>query len=311
MSDRFEPAPGERVVFASARGGSVGRGGCFWLVAIVLGFHVLGSLFTLVTLGVSSTSRAEAGLGVWLTPIGTFVVIGVIVALWIQHARTPMFFVTDQRIVARRFLRKPIEIDPAQVRSATRVVVKYTRYGRVVGEHMTHLVAVLYKGGGGQRVGPVKDADELVALLAAMGEGMVDARALPGTNGEPARAEERDDVFFAQAAKAGGNPCGPVFVGPTTVVGLASRLYAPAIYTVLTIAGREQGAAAVEEAMIELANRQTYGRAVVMARDGASLRVEGKNLVLSSDAGSVSFELEEADAERARRYTRTGHAYRS
>jgi hypothetical protein len=48
-----------------------------------------------------------------------------------------------------------------------------------------------------------------------------------------------------------------------------------------------------------------------MARDGASLRDEGKNLVLSSDAGSVSFELEEADAERARRYTRTGHAYRS
>ena len=224
-----------------------------------------------------------------------------------------MFFVTDRRIVARRFLRKPLEIDPTDVRSATRVVVKYTRYGRVVGEHMTHLVAVLYKGGGGQRVGPVKDADELVALLAAMGAGhAVDARALPGTNGEPARAEERDDVFFAQAAKAGGNPCGPVFVGPTTVIGLASRLYPPAIYTVLTIAGREEGAAEVEARMIELANRQTYGRAVVMPRsDGASLRVEGRNLVLSSGAASVSFELDEPDAERARKYTRTGHAYRS
>ncbi|HEY4120530.1 MAG TPA: hypothetical protein VGM56_21845 [Byssovorax sp.] len=128
--------------------------------------------------------------------------------------------------------------------------------------------------------------------------------------GRIARAELRDDVFFARSSRSGDAPAGPVFVGPSALVGLRSPLAGPPLYLALSVAGQAQPADDVERRMIELARRATCGPAVVVQRDGAALRVEGDALVFDGPGGRVSFALDPLDAERARRFTRTATAYR-
>src|SRR5439155_14425294 len=115
-------------------------------------------------------------------------------------------YVTDRRIVGNNFLLAPSFARIEAVAGATRIIKQYTRYGAVVREELTHRVAVVLKSGGGMRVGPVVDPDELVGFLRGVAMGNVVPRTLPGVDGEPPPAERRTDFFFATAVHAGDVP---------------------------------------------------------------------------------------------------------
>jgi hypothetical protein len=109
-------------------------------------------------------------------------------------------------------------------------------------------------------------------------------------------------------------PRGPLFVGPTKVIGFAEALLLPRQQQVLTIAGAERPAADIEQSVLELTRSAELGRgrAVVMDRDGVTLAVEGPRFMLTSGANVVAFELDPDDAKRAERFVKAipGHPYR-
>ncbi|HVY49037.1 MAG TPA: hypothetical protein VHB21_24270, partial [Minicystis sp.] len=203
----------ERVVFSSRRGGSgTGRGVYVVFGVLLFWFPLVGALTDVVE---NAAGRVGVEL-LWLVALGA---VATLLFGWIALFVGPICVVTDRRFVGRRYLRPRVDVPAAELAGAQRVVVQIRRGMEVVREQHTHLVAVVLRSGRVVRVGPVRDAEGLVALVRQIGSGEVDPRALRGVAGEPSRAEERGDLFFATQAATGGAPRGPLFVGPTAVVG--------------------------------------------------------------------------------------------
>jgi hypothetical protein len=307
-----ELEPGERVIFQSKRGGPAGYSPLLWIVFIFGGMHVSG---TLITLPILLASDADLPVSTWITSLVSLAVtIGLLVA-WLRFTRGPAYVITDRKIIARRFLRAPIVLSPRDVAGATRYLVQYTRYGRVVNEVLTHRVVIGLRSGGAPMIGPVKDVEEFVGLLHGVAAGAINLSALPDVKGGLARAEERTDLFYARSTVTAGAPRGPLFIGPTKIIGFAERLLSNRQLQMLSVAGAETSAHEVEERVLDLARSAEWGRgrSVVMDREGVSLGMEGSRLVIGAGANSVAFELSAADAERAARFVKASqsHPYRA
>ena len=304
--------PDERVVYSSVRGGTAHHSALWWIVAVIGGLHVcnapmwFGFYFF----------RTDGGSG----PQSTFpfftaaesILAIVLLVRWIDLRLRPAYFVTNQRILARRLVQPALAIDPSSITGAARFLVKYSRYGRIVRETLTHTVVVGLQSGTTQRIGPVKDADTLVALFTGLSQGAIDLRALPGVNGELAAAETRRDLFFARSTRAGDAERGPLFVGPGAMIGFAAELMTSQMLQLYTIVGASRSAEEIEQRMIDLATSSTFGRAVVMKREGTTLALDKNRLVLASEARQVAFDLLPEDARRAEAWLpkNEAHPYR-
>ena len=202
-------------------------------------------------------------------------------------AAAPVFCVTDRRLVAERVLRAPLEIELDRIASATCLVAPPAR-GASAGVE-TNVVEVTCKDGATYSIGPVVEAGELCAILTSVGQGVADVRALHLARTASRRApSSATTCSFARSSRSSGAPSGPVFLGPSALVGLASRLAGPPLYLALSVAGQAQPASEVERRMIDLARRETCGPAVVVLREGAALHVEGDALRGSTDRAAAS-----------------------
>ncbi len=291
--------PGERVVYSSVRGGTAHHPWWWWLLAVFFGLHINGvamGVLAWMVFPVGSGESAMRGPGVISLLTSAFGVL--LLVRWLDLKRRPSYLVTDRRVIARRILQKPLEIDPADVELAARFLVKHMRYGRVVREILTRTVVIVLRSGSSSRVGPVKDADGLVDLLTGLAQGVIDLRALPGVDGELSRAETRRDLYFARSTKAANVERGPLFVGPGAVIGFSAPLSDARMLQLFTIVGAERSVEDIEERMIALAHNTEFGRAVMMPREGTTLRLDGERLALSSSEREVAFTLLPEDARR-------------
>lgn len=300
--------PGERVIFASGRGGAAGYNGLVWLGFLLLGMQVFGGCVSLSLLASSSEFHLN---GISWMSFAWLALGGYLIARWIGQRRGQSYVITDRRFIARRMLLGPLTVPLSDLAGARRILVQVTRYGTVINEINTHRVVLGVKNGT-SKIGPVRDVDELVSLVNGIATGFVDPRLLGDVNGGPSRAEERGDLFFAKKTVTAGAPRGPLFIGPTKVIGFAEVQRPHQEQRMLTIAGAEIDAASVEENMLDLGQSRLCGRAVVMDRSEGALLVEGKELVLASGANRVAFGLDEADAQRALKYVKAiaGQTYR-
>lgn len=303
---------GERVIFQSMRGGKAGYSPYLWILFILAGNHLL---FSVARVPFLLARASEVEPIEWLMTLPSAVICVALIALWIRFKRSPGYFITDRRIIARRFLRKPIEVSLSDVTSAARFTVLYSRYGRIVSEQLTHRIVVGVRSVGAVKFGPVLDAEDMTGLIVSIAQGSVDPRALPDVHGGPARAEERTDLFIARTTMTAATPRGPLFIGPTKIIGFAERFIVGRLRQVLTITGAESPAEEIEERMFELAQNIEWGRgkSVVMDREGVSIGVEENRLTVGSGATSVVFELPSSDAQRAAKYLKAtqAHPYRA
>lgn len=290
-------ATSERIIYSSVRGGDAGHSGWWWLLAIFGGMQACNGLMVSIHLLTNPVDSILPG-GPALPLLG--ILLGALaLGRWIQLKVQPAYIVSSQRIIARRVFLPAITFAPEDVGAAARFLIKHMRYGRIVREQLTHTLVVALRSGGTRRFGPVKDADTLVVLLTGLAQGVIDVRSLPGENGELSAAETRRDLFFARATRTGGAERGPLFVGPGAVIGFAAELMTSRMLQLYTIVGAQRSAEEIEERMIALAENIEFGRAVVMKREGTTLTLDGKRLVLASETGQVAFDLLPDDARRA------------
>jgi hypothetical protein len=311
MVDGVKLEPGERVIFRSARGGAAGYSGGMWLLILFGASQICGG-FMMVPFLLKNES-GDGATQISVMTIVTLVVSVVVLVRWIMMKVRPAYFITDRRLIARRLLLPPVVIDLENVGGAVRVLVQYTRYGRVVNELLTHRVGVAFHSGGSRKFGPIKDADDFASLLQGVAEGIVDCKALPDADGGLAPAEARSDLFFARATLTGGAPRGPVFVGPGKVTAFAEPFFSIRLNQVLTIAGAQRRPEEIEASMLAIAqSAELRGRAVVMDREGLNLAMDGRQLKLSSGDHTVAFDLAPEDADRAAKFVKRApaNAYR-
>ncbi|MFO0759635.1 MAG: hypothetical protein U0359_24290 [Byssovorax sp.] len=312
MFDGLKREPGERIIVQSKRGGPAGYGGLMWLGILFGGSQVLGALMFVPMM--MSSDAASPGAQMWIMTLLTLVIFGVFLGRWILLRTRPAYVITDRRLIGRRLFLPPVAVPLEDVAGAVRVLVQYTRYGRVVNELLTHRVGIARRSGGMFRIGPIADVDELVSLLQGVAHGHIDCKALPDAEGGLAAAEARTDLFYAQKTLTGGLPRGPLFVGPTKVIGFAENFLQMRQYQVLTMVGATRPAEEVEQSVLALAQSDSIGRgrAVIMDREGLTLAVNGAQLALESGEHRVAFNLAEEDAARAAKYLKGSqtHAYR-
>lgn len=302
MVDGLTLEPGERIIFQSTLGGPAGYSGWMWLGILFGGSQLCGLLIWVPLMISGESSRSGSGNpSQYIMSALTLLICGAALVRWILMRTKLAYFITDKRLIARRLLLTPVAIDLDNVASAARVLVQYTRYGRVTNELLTHRVAVAFHSGGYRRFGPIKDADEFVSLLQGVAQRSIDCKALPDIHGGPPLAEVRSDLFFARTTKTAGAQRGPIFVGPTKVIGFAEPFFGMLLNQALTIAGASRSPHEIEEQMLAMAQSSSFGkgRAVIMEREGLDLVVEGQQLKLTSGDQAVVFELEAEDAVRA------------
>lgn len=301
--------PGERIIFSSTRGGDAGHSGWWWLLVLFGWTQVCnGLMFTAHFLFDPSVSSFSGALALAIPAL----LLGMaFFARWLMLRYRPSYFVTSQRIIARRLLLPTVTFPAEDVGAAVRFLINHMRNGALVRRQLTHTMVVALRSGGTRRFGPVKDAESLLALLEGVSQGVIDVRTLPGEGGELSRAETRRDLFFARSTRTAGTVRGPLFVGPTAVIGYASELAPSRMLQLYTIVGAERPAEDIESRMIALAQNTEFGRAVVMPREGKSLLLDGKRLALSDQTTQVAFDLSPADARRAEaQLPRNEHPYR-
>lgn len=304
--------PDERVVYSSARGGTAHHSAWWWLAAVIGGLNVCNAPMWLGFYFMRTDDAAPPHGSFPFFTMAEAVFAIVLLVRWIDLRFRPAYVVTNQRILARRILQPVLAIEPADITGSARFLVKYSRYGRIVRETLTNTVVVGLRSGTTMRIGPVKDADTLVALFMGLAQGAIDLRALPGVNGELAAAETRRDLFFARSTRAGGAERGPLFVGPTTMIGFAAELMTSQMLALFTLVGVARSAEEIEERMIAVASSSEFGRAVVMTREGTTLTLDKKSLVLAGEDRKVAFDLTPEDARRAEAWLpkNEAHPYR-
>jgi hypothetical protein len=301
---------GERIIFSSKRGGQPGYSAFQWLLLIFVGMHVLG-LFTTIPIALGSSE----GLGAFtvVSLLEAVVVVGLGVR-WYFRWKKPAYFITNKRVIVKRFLFPTLYFDLENIGAARRFMIRYTRYGAVVREELTHSVVLGFHSGGARRFGPVERVEEMMEILSGMLQGALQPAALPGENGEPSEAETREDLFFAPATLTGGVRRGPLFVGPTKIIAFASELPRTRLYQMLTMARKASSPSNVEASMLSFANNVEFGRgnSVVMEREGLTLWADEATFRVGSDDKAVAFDLFPRDGKRLARYVNDQgpHPYR-
>lgn len=301
--------PDERVIFSSTRGGDAGHSGWWWILVFFFGLQVCNGLMFL-GFALGSPGNGNHG-GVSVGSVLVLLLAAAAFARWLQLRRQPSYFVTNQRVIARRFFLSPLVFAPQDIGAAARFVIKHMRNGHLQRTQITHTIVVGLRSGGTHRFGPVKDAEGMLVLFEGIAQGVIDVRVLPGENGELSRAETRRDLFFARASRTADAERGPLFVGPTSVIGFASELMPSRMLQLYTILGAERSAEDIESRMVALAHNTEFGRAVVMNREGTTLLLDGQHLSLASETSKVGFDLLPEDAIRAQaQLPKESHPYR-
>lgn len=306
MSD-IKLQEGERVVLSSRRRGPAGYGSLVWFGIIFGALQVCGSC----SMGFYYVAGVvdDMPLGMSLPSILTVLICLAGFVYFMIERRKPYYFLTNKRLIAKRFILSPLEMDVSNIGAAARRVVRLMRYGQIVREDTTNRIALGFYTGGARLIGPVEEAEELVTLLKCVIDHSVDLSCLPSTAGDPAPAYARKDLFLAMTTTAAGVPRGPLFVGPTKIVAFADAFFKSRQFQLLTIAGTVKPAEEIEEKMVDIAKNQNFGRAIIMDREGLGITLSGSSLRVGSDDKAVAFELHEGDRTRMQQYLKTSEAH--
>jgi len=324
--------PGEKLVWQSRGGGPAGYGQWVYVVAVLVGLHLCGSmaLVPLLAIGASSSSyddrhpayddggyadpyapppRPEPTLGDMalalmpslLCTVISFGLVGAAGYVVIRPRLRPSYFLTPSRVVAAK-LMGGFEIWPlTRIREARQYVAVYQgRYGQRH-EVLTNRVELVLDSGGVVRIGPVADVSSLLDLFEhAVSSHWIELAALPEIGGALAPGEARDDVLFVARTSTAAMPYGPLFVGPTRVVRFTEVPEAHQLGRLYTLLARPGTADELEEVLVSTARGGTLGHFVDVARDEARPTVDGKTVSLRLGERLEPVVLSAADADRAR-----------
>lgn len=317
--------PGEKVVWQSRGGGPAGYGSWVYVVAVLVGLHLCGSmaLVPILAVGAGASSyaepsyddtydaapRAEAGtastvlalLPTLLCTLISFGLVGAAGYVVIRPRLRPSYFLTPSRVLAAK-LTGGFEAWPlSRVREARQYVAVYHgRYGQRQ-EVLTNRVELVLDSGGVVRFGPVADVTSLLDLFEhAVTTHWIELEALPEVGGALAPAEARDDVLFVAKTSTAAMPYGPLFIGPTRVVRFTEVPEAHQLGRLYTLLARPGTAEELEELLVSTARAGTLGHFVDVSREDARPSVDGKIVSLRLGERLEPVALSAADADRAR-----------
>jgi hypothetical protein len=321
---------GEKVVWQSRGGGPAGYGQWVYVVAVLVGLNLCGSVafIPLAILGASSDAgrydeygepTPQLGLGAQLlaslpslfcTGISiAFVVAAVFVA--IKPRLRPSFFLTQERFFAAKLFGGYESWPLARIREMRQYVAVYHgRYGQRQ-EVATNRVELRLDSGAWVKAGPIADLQALLDLYDnAIATRWVELDALPEVGGAPAPGEARPDLLFVARTSTAAMQYGPLFVGPTRVVRFTEVPEAHLLARLYSLLARPGTAEELEEVFVASARAGTFGHFVDVARDEARPAIDGDVVTLRLGERHEPVQLARADAERARTFLSRRSAYR-
>lgn len=323
-------AAGEKIVWQSRGGGPAGYGQWVYVVAVLVGLNLCGSVAMIPLLVLGATSDAgrydgygeptpQLGLGAQLlaslpsllcTGLSlAFVVAAVFVA--IKPRLRPSFFLTQERFLAAKLFGGYESWPLARIREMRQYVAVYHgRYGQRR-EVATHRVELKLDSGAWVKAGPIADLQALLDLYDnAIATRWVELEALPEIDGAPAPGEARPDLLFVARTSTAAMAYGPLFVGPSRVVRFTEVPEAHQLARLYSLLARPGTAEELEELFVANARAGTFGHFVDVARDDARPAIDGDVLSLRLGERNEPIDLARADADRARAFLSRRSAYR-
>jgi hypothetical protein len=294
MSAPFPVLPGERVLWAGARGEPArlpgGAVGCrivyAWFLLCMFGGCLLFSLLVLPQTRVFAFGSV-------------FAIAGGVVA-YRRYRKKPAIFVTDRRLIERTILGVT-SADLADIATYRRRVDQYVYQG-TTSDRATNIVVLTLRSGGARSIGPVAEYDDLTRLLDGIVTRDVDVTTMRSMDGQPAEAEKREDVFVAVENGTREDPYGPLMIGPRGLVRFTSKLPIGVEGLLLTAIARAGSPEEVESLVVQLSRRPDVGHALVLDRSNAKLGMNGTTLEIDLGNRVERVQLSAADAERARKF---------
>lgn len=235
-----------------------------------------------------------------LYAFGVVLLLAACVVAYRRWRKRPSIFVTDRQLIDKGVF-STTRVGLADVASYRRRIDTYYYRGSESEMATNHFVITLRRGGTAS-IGPVLEYDELAGLLNGVISRDIDPTMMRSLDGQPAAAEQRDDVFVAVDNRTSGEPYGPLFIGPRGLVRFTSKLPVGLEGLLLTALGRPGPAEELESRAVFLTRRPDAGHALVLDRSKVQLRVSGNTLELDLRERLEPVELSATDAERARRY---------
>ncbi|APR82719.1 Hypothetical protein A7982_08068 [Minicystis rosea] len=243
------------------------------------------------------------------TRLYTLAVIAIIVGAVLAYRRyrkQPAIFVTDARLVDRGLLgTKSVEL-PA-IATYARQVVHY-HYKGSVSQVATNLL-VIGERGRTSTIGPVLEYDEISNFLSGVIAREIHPPSMRSLDGQPAAAEQREDIFVAVDNRSDGEVYGPLFIGPRGLVRFTSKLPVGLEGLLLTTLAGPGPLEDLENRAAALARRPDAGHVLLvdiskveLHMDGASLQVVTTARPLTDPGRTMTIQLGDADAARARKY---------
>jgi hypothetical protein len=217
-----------------------------------------------------------------------------------RYKKRPGIFVTTRRIVDRSLLGTA-SVDLADLASYRRRIDRY-HYRGTVSEVATNHVVLFSKSGGSRSIGPVLAYDELSGLLDGLISGDVDPARMRSLDGQPAAAEQREDVFVAVENATGGEAYGPIVIGPRGLVRFTGKLPIGLEGLLLTALARPDPPEELENEVVFLSRRPDAGHALLVDLSTAKLWMTGATLQIETKGRTESVDLSGADAPRARKF---------
>lgn len=331
--------PGEKIVWQSRGGGPAGYSQWVYVVGVLVGLHLCGTLsFIPIALFAASSSSSyddsygdayggmdddpdtygaaeaprrepsigETVLGMLPSLLCTLISFGLAGAagyVVIRPRLRPSYFLTPKRVVAHKLFGGEESWALSNIREMRQYIAVYHgRYGSVQ-EVATHRVQIKLASNAWVTFGPIADMQGLLDLYEhAMATRWIELDALPEVGGALAPGEARDDVLFIGRTKTTGMSYGPLFVGPTRVVRFTEVLEAHQLGRLYSLLAREGTAEEIEELIVSTARGGNFGHFVDVARDDARPAVDGRVISLRLGERAEPIDVSEADADRARRF---------
>lgn len=226
-----------------------------------------------------------------------------IVAAFLHYRRNnkrPSIFLTDRRLVDRSLWGTTVA-SLAEIVSYRRVIARYY-YRGTTSEVATNKIALRLQGGPVRSIGPVHDYDDLTAFLDGVISRDIDPTRMRGLDGEPATAEQREDLFVAVQNQSEGEAYGPLIIGPRGMVRFTQQLPIALEGQLLTTLAQPDSAEELEGHVVFLSRRPGAGHVLLVDLSSAELDLKGTSLRVKSKGLTVDIQLAAADAPRAQRF---------
>jgi hypothetical protein len=329
--------PGEKIVWQSRGGGRAGYGQWVYVVAVLVGLHLCGTLafLPIALLGATSSDTETYGdayggmdddpyaygaaevprreLSIGETVLATlpsllctlisFGLAGAAGYVVIRPRMRPSYFLTPRRVIARKLFGGEESWALSDVREMRQYVAVYQgRYGSVQ-EVPTNRVQIKLSSGAWVTFGPVADMEGLLDLFEhAVATRWIELDALPEVDGALAPGEARDDVLFIGRTRTTGMSYGPLFVGPSRVVRFTEVLEAHQLGRLYSLLARPETDVEIEELIVSTARSGNFGHFVDVAREDARPSIDARVLSLRLGERHEPIDVSSADADRARRF---------